>query len=52
METTIGRAPAQAAAALPRAVLKRDGTVAAFDAGKIASALARAGAATGEFGET
>ncbi len=52
METTIGRALAPAAAALPQAVLKRDGTVAAFDAGKIASALARAGAATGEFGET
>ena len=52
METTIGRASAHAAAALPQAVLKRDGTVAAFDAGKIAAALARAGAASGEFGET
>ncbi|MDH5212314.1 MAG: ATP cone domain-containing protein, partial [Betaproteobacteria bacterium] len=38
--------------ALPRAVIKRDGTLAAFDAGKIAAALARAGAATGEFGDT
>jgi len=50
VETTIssvwGRA---AAAALPAAVIKRDGTLAAFDAAKIASALARAGAATGEF---
>jgi anaerobic ribonucleoside-triphosphate reductase len=32
-------------------VLKRDGRAAAFDAGKIRSAIARAGAATGEFGE-
>ncbi|HET7297496.1 MAG TPA: ribonucleoside triphosphate reductase [Burkholderiales bacterium] len=32
-------------------VLKRDGRPAAFDAGKIRSAIARAGAATGEFGE-
>jgi ribonucleoside-triphosphate reductase len=31
-------------------VLKRDGRPAAFDAGKIHSAIARAGAATGEFG--
>ena len=31
-------------------VLKRDGRPAAFDAGKIRSAIARAGAATGEFG--
>ena len=32
-------------------VLKRDGRPAAFDAGKIRSALARAGAASGEFGD-
>ena len=32
-------------------VLKRDGRPAAFDAAKIRSAIARAGAATGEFGE-
>jgi ribonucleoside-triphosphate reductase len=32
-------------------VLKRDGRPAAFDASKIRSAIARAGAATGEFGE-
>ncbi len=32
-------------------VLKRDGTVKPFDAGKIVSAVTRAGKATGEFGE-
>ncbi|HEU4643987.1 MAG TPA: ribonucleoside triphosphate reductase, partial [Burkholderiales bacterium] len=32
-------------------IRKRDGSLAAFDAAKIASALERAGAATGEFGE-
>jgi ribonucleoside-triphosphate reductase len=32
-------------------IRKRDGRLAAFDAGKIASALARAGGASGEFGE-
>jgi hypothetical protein len=31
-------------------VIKRDGALKPFDAGKIASALARASAATGEFG--
>ena len=31
-------------------IRKRDGSLAAFDLGKIASALARAGAASGEFG--
>jgi len=36
---------------LPSAVIKRDGTLAAFDARKIAGAVARAGAATAEFGE-
>jgi len=36
------------AAQLPTALMKRDGRVVAFDAAKIASALARAGAATGE----
>jgi len=36
---------------LPREVLKRDGRRAAFDAGKIRSALLRAGQASGEFGE-
>ncbi len=35
---------------LPREVIKRSGERAAFDAGKIRSALERAGAATGEFG--
>jgi len=43
VETTISRAPAGARAALPSAVIKRDGTLAAFDATKIAAALARAG---------
>ncbi|WP_269083882.1 ribonucleoside triphosphate reductase [Thiobacillus denitrificans] len=36
---------------LPREVVKRDGQRADFDAGKIRSALLRAGQATGEFGE-
>src|SRR4051812_5569941 len=35
----------------PDAVIKRDGRRAAFDAGKIASAIARAGAATGDFAD-
>jgi ribonucleoside-triphosphate reductase len=35
----------------PREVIKRDGQRAAFDAGKIRSALLRAGQASGEFGE-
>ncbi|MFN3750833.1 MAG: ribonucleoside triphosphate reductase [Thiobacillus sp.] len=38
-------------AALPREVIKRDGRRVSFDAGKIRSALLRAGQATGEFGE-
>ncbi|HWD22287.1 MAG TPA: ribonucleoside triphosphate reductase [Burkholderiales bacterium] len=38
------------ASALPAQVVKRDGTLRAFDAAKIRSALARAGAATGEYG--
>jgi len=50
VETTISSVSGQVrAGALPAAVIKRDGTLAAFDAAKIASALARAGAATGEF---
>ncbi len=36
---------------LPHEVVKRDGRRAPFDAGKIRSALLRAGQATGEFGE-
>ena len=39
-----------AALPLPSHVVKRDGRVVSFDAGKIASALARAGGASGEFG--
>ncbi len=34
---------------LPRAVIKRDGSVAVFDGDKIRSAIARAGAVSGEF---
>ncbi|MEY9138257.1 anaerobic ribonucleoside-triphosphate reductase [Bradyrhizobium diazoefficiens] len=36
-------------AALPRSIVKRDGDTVVFDAGKIRSAIARAGRATGEF---
>jgi len=51
VETTISSVSGRAeVGALPAAVIKRDGTLAPFDAAKIASALARAGAATGEFG--
>lgn len=39
-------------ASAPVAVIKRDGRAAAFDLGKICHALARAGAATAEFGDT
>ncbi len=38
-------------ATLPRDVIQRDGARAAFDAQRIASAIARAGSATGEFGQ-
>ena len=38
-----------AAAASPQAIVKRDGRRVAFDASKIASAIERAGAATGQF---
>jgi len=38
-------------AVLPQQVTKRDGSLQAFDAAKIQSALARAGAATGEFAD-
>ncbi|PZA13761.1 ribonucleoside triphosphate reductase [Rhodopseudomonas palustris] len=36
---------------LPRAIIKRSGSQAPFDSAKIRSAIARAGQATGEFGE-
>ncbi|PWB48876.1 MAG: ribonucleoside triphosphate reductase [Nitrosomonadales bacterium] len=39
----------QGVLSLPRAVIKRDGSVAVFDGDKIRSAIARAGAASGEF---
>jgi len=38
-------------ARLPTQVRRRDGSVAVFDSGRIASAIGRAGEATGEFGE-
>jgi ribonucleoside-triphosphate reductase len=38
-------------ATLPTRILKRDGAQAAFDAGKIRSAIERAGRASGEFGK-
>ena len=41
-----------AAPAMPAAVIQRDGQRAIFDACRIRSAIARAGAATGEFGDT
>jgi ribonucleoside-triphosphate reductase len=37
-------------AVLPRSIIKRDGRTVVFDAGKIRSAIVRAGQATGEFG--
>ena len=40
-----------AAPAMPAAVIQRDGQRAVFDACRIRSAIARAGAATGEFGD-
>src|SRR5512144_2964790 len=43
------RTQALATPHLPAEVIKRDGTRAAFDLAKIVSAIARAGAATGEF---
>ncbi len=43
--------PASSLATLPTRVTKRDGEQIAFDASKIESAIARAGQATGEFGE-
>ncbi len=43
------RAGASAAPILPARVVKRDGKHAVFELAKIASAIARAGAATGEF---
>jgi len=43
--------PATSLATLPTRVTKRDGEQVVFDASKIESAIARAGQATGEFGE-
>jgi len=43
--------PSAAAPAMPAAVIQRDGQRAVFDACRIRSAIARAGAATGEFGD-
>jgi anaerobic ribonucleoside-triphosphate reductase len=51
MEATKSSVSASSAgSALPTQVVKRDGTPHAFDGAKIRSALARAGAATGEYG--
>jgi ribonucleoside-triphosphate reductase (formate) len=44
-------AEGKALAVLPTRIVKRDGDVVAFDAGKIESAILRAGRATGEFDE-
>ena len=44
--------PSAAALAMPAAVIQRDGQRAVFDACRIRSAIARAGAATGEFDDT
>ena len=44
--------PSAAAPAMPAAVIQRDGQRAVFDACRIRSAIARAGAATGEFEDT
>ncbi len=44
--------PSAAAPAMPAAVIQRDGQRAVFDACRIRSAIARAGAATGEFDDT
>ena len=44
--------PSAAAPAMPAAVIQRDGQRVVFDACRIRSAIARAGAATGEFGDT
>ena len=43
--------PSAAAPAMPAAVIQRDGQRVVFDACRIRSAIARAGAATGEFGD-
>jgi len=53
MEETTAEPTAETGAglALPRAMIKRDGRRAPFQLSKIASAIERAGAATGEFGK-
>src|SRR3970282_1289178 len=48
--TTSGVLPSSDLPTLPVQVLKRDGALRPFDGAKIRSALARAGAATGEYG--
>ena len=48
---TIKLAETQALVSTLQSVSKRDGTSVAFDAAKVRSAIARAGAATGEFGD-
>jgi len=39
----------RAAAPMPRSVIKRDGKIVGFDSAKIASAITRAGTASGDF---
>ncbi|MBK6744257.1 MAG: ribonucleoside triphosphate reductase [Hydrogenophilales bacterium] len=50
-ETPVQIDPTTRPTTLPREALKRDGRRVAFDAAKIRSAIARAGQASGEFGE-
>ncbi|MCL2525088.1 MAG: ATP cone domain-containing protein, partial [Betaproteobacteria bacterium] len=51
MNTAVSIQPAQVASTplLPRHIVKRDGSSEPFEAARIVSALARAGAASGEF---
>lgn len=50
-EAAPAAAPSPRVIRLPEAVIKRSGERRAFDAGRIRAALAKAGAATGEFGD-
>lgn len=51
-QTTVSASRHDLGASPPVQVIKRDGIVVAFDAGKIRSAIRHAGTATGELGET
>ncbi|HEX7954159.1 MAG TPA: anaerobic ribonucleoside-triphosphate reductase, partial [Burkholderiales bacterium] len=50
MEEVAQPTPVRAHPAMPAQVVKRDATIVAFDAAKIADAIGRAGQASGEFG--